>query len=341
MASIRDIAAKTGFSVSTISRALNQYDDVKPATRELIIQAAEELNYFPSAVARGLVIKKTFTIGLFFGDQVNSGFDHPFFLEVLSAIRKKAGDAGYDLVIFANTNKKKSTYTSLCRERGVDGVFLVLTGEGKKKTETITELQDSGIPCVAIDLPLDGSRATYVESDNYHGAKAAVTHLLQSGHRQIAYIDGDDISKVSVDRLGGYKAALQESGITPDPELIVPGYFDENSTRGAVRQLLDTDKNVTAIFAASDEMAITAIDELHRHDKHVPEDVSVIGFDDLAEAERHDPPLTTVRQNRYEMGSAAISILTKLIDEPEYEPAPAVLPCELIVRASTSPLFND
>ncbi|HET7616584.1 MAG TPA: LacI family DNA-binding transcriptional regulator, partial [Bacillales bacterium] len=262
MTSIKDIARKAGVSVSTVSRALNNYHDVNERTREKIVKIAAEMNYFANAMAKSLVQKRSYTIGLFFGDQVNSGFDHPFFLEVISAVREVAGNAGYDLLIFTNSHKTTATYTTLCRERGVDGVFLILTGEGKKKNEHLIELQESGIPCVAIDLPLEGKRCSYVESNNFLGAKKAVHHLAELGHRKIAFIGGDEIGKLSFDRLYGYRTALQECGIQEDPALVELGYFDVERAKRITRTIMESQSGVTAIFAASDLMAIAAIEVL-------------------------------------------------------------------------------
>ncbi|GGE15630.1 LacI family transcriptional regulator [Marinithermofilum abyssi] len=337
MSSIKEIAKKAGVSVSTVSRALNNYTDVNQNTRKKIIQIAQELNYFPSAVARSLVTKRSYTIGLFFGDQVNSGFDHPFFLEVLSAVRKVAGDAGYDLLIFTNLHKKKATYTTLCRERGVDGLFLILTGDGKRKNEQLIELQESGIPCVAIDLPLDGERCSYVESNNFLGAKKAVSYLIKLGHRKIALIGGDEVGKVSFDRLNGYRAALIEAGLEYDPQLVRYGCYSADQAKEATEALVSENRDVTAILAVSDVMAIGAIQRLTELGWSVPDDISVVGFDDIREASTNKPSLTTVRQCKYEMGSEAIRLLMKTIEDVSYRPSPVVIPCELIVRDSTAP----
>lgn len=334
MSSIKEIAEKAGVSVSTVSRALNNYQDVNAKTREKIMDIASQFNYFPNAIAKSLVKKKSYTIGLFFGDQVNSGFDHPFFLDVISAVREGAGNAGYDLLIFTNIHKERSTYTSLCRERGVDGIFLILTGEGKKKNEQLIELQESGIPCVAIDLPLEGSRCSYVESNNFLGAKKAASHLLKLGHQKIAYIGGDEISKASFDRLHGYSAALNEAGIKADPNLVNLGYFSPLKAKEITGEVLSNFRDVTAFFAASDLMALSVIRFLNNEGYQVPEDYSVIGFDDIEEAE--SAKLTTVRQHKRKMGSEAIQLLMEIIENQSFNPAPIVIPCDLVVRGSSS-----
>jgi len=340
MASIKEIAERAGVSIATVSKTINNYPDVNPKTREKILKIAKELNYFPNAVAKSLVQKKTNTIGVFFGNNVNSGFDHPFFLDVISAVREVAGNAGYDLLVFTNKNKERATYTTLCRERSVDGVVLLLTGEGKKRTEQLVELQESGIPCLAIDIPLESERCTYVESDNYSGAKTAVRHLIELGHRRIALIGGDEISKTSYDRLRGYQDALMEHQIGVDPGLIRLGYFSKERAKEEAMSLLEQKPDISAFFAVSDEMAIAVMQAVQSLGRRIPEDISVVGFDDIKEAEYTAPPLTTIRQDKYGLGSQAASLLLQIIDNPEFPCQPVTLPCQLIARGSTAPFLR-
>lgn len=337
MTSIKDIAKLAGVSISTVSRTLNNYPDVGPKTREKILKIAEELNYFPNAVARSLVQKKTHTIGVFFGNNYNSGFDHPFFLEIISAVREVVGNAGYDLLIFTNKNKERATYATLCRERSVDGVVLLLTGEGKKKNDQLVELQESGIPCIAIDLPLYGQKCTYVESNNYQGSKLAMDHLASLGHKIIAFIGGDEISKTSYDRLRAYQDGVMESRIGYHPDLVHLGYFSHEGAKKATTNLMTKRPDITAFFVASDEMAFSAIETLNELGYNVPEDVSVIGFDDIKESSFSKPSLTTVRQNKYEMGRVAATMLLEIIDQEDIELVPKTLSCELVIRESTAP----
>ncbi|MFD2612429.1 LacI family DNA-binding transcriptional regulator [Paenibacillus gansuensis] len=336
MVSIKDIAQKAGVSISTVSRTLNNYTDVNPKTKEKIFRIAKELNYYPNAVARSLVQKKTNTIGVFFGNKINSGFDHPFFQDVISAVREVVGNAGYDMLIFTNQKRERGTYTTLSRERSVDGIVLLLTGEGKKRDEHMLELQESGIPCTAIDIPLSGVKCGYVESDNFNGTRAAVEHLISLGHTGIAFIGGDEISKTSYDRLRGYQQALMDHKIGFDPSLITLGYFEKSRAAEETRKLMERGKQITAFIAASDEMAIAAMQTLNEMGYRVPEDVSVIGFDDIREAVYAQPALTTVRQEKYKLGTVAAEVLLNLIDGKDPICQHVVLPCELIVRKSTA-----
>ncbi|MDF2961626.1 MAG: hypothetical protein K0S39_3361 [Paenibacillus sp.] len=333
--SIKEIAKRTGVSVSTVSRALNNYTDVNPETRKKIFSVAQELNYYPSAVARSLVMKKTNIIGLFFGDQVNSNFDE--YLDEINAVRSVAGNSGYDLLVFANINKEHATYTTLCRERGVDGVFLILNREEKKKTDQINELQQSGIPCVTVNFHLEGDRCSYVESNNRQGTKDAVSHLIDLGHRRIGFIGGDTYGKAGVDRVNGYRDALDEAGIPFDPDLVDFGYFTESGAVEAAARLFKRSKNISALFIASDSMAFTVIKTLKERGLKVPEDVSIVGWGDHKESARFDPPLTTIRLERYEQGRLATELLIQMIEDVHCKPKLITLPCRLITRHSTAP----
>ncbi|TVY08833.1 LacI family DNA-binding transcriptional regulator [Paenibacillus cremeus] len=331
--SIREIAKRTGVSVSTVSRALNNYADVNQETRLKIMQVAEELNYFPNSSARSLVMRKTHLIALFCGDQISSNFDA--YIQEINAVRTVAGNAGYDLLIFSNRNKERATYATLCRERSVDGAFLILNREEKKKKDQIAELERLGVPCVTVNFKLDGERCSYAECDNFQGTKDAVLHLIGLGHRKIGFIGGDTYGKAGVDRVNGYISALHETGILLDSQLMQFGYFTENGAREAAKKIMDTVPDVTAIFVASDTMALTVIDILRSRGLQVPEDISIVGFGDTKEGKYAQPPLTTVNLMKYEQGKLATEFLIRMIEDPKEHPAPVTFPCQLIVRGST------
>lgn len=332
MSSIKEVSKKSGFSISTVSRALNGYDDVSLETKEKIMKIANELNYFPNAGARSLVKKTSNLVGVFFGDINNSGFDHPFFLDVISALREELGEAGYDLVIFANKHKGSATFVTLCKERSVDGVILLLSKTSKRFTKEMKELKESDIPCVAIDVPILGKRCSYLESNNYEGAKKAVTYLIENGHKKIGLIGGDDISKLSFERLRGYKDALLESDLEINPEYIQESTFSLEKAAEITRDFVKL--GLTALFVVSDEMAEVVIKTINLLGKSVPEDMSVVGFDDIKEAMYFRPPLTTVRQQKYEMGRYATKELVKIINNKEHVCRAIELPCELVIRDS-------
>lgn len=337
MSSIREIAKLAGVSVATVSRAFNNYEDISEKTKLHIMKIAKELNYMPNAVARGLVTKKTKTIGVFFGDHQNSGLNHPVLRDALSAIRMEAGQYGYDLLIFTHRRlNDSSTYVSLCRERGVDGVIMVVTGPDKHLNGQVLELIESRIPTVALDMPITGKKSTYVESDNLTGARLAVEHLADLGHRAIAMVAGDQISKTSFDRLTGFVEGLKMRNLPIREEWIVYGGYDQQVAREAAYELLRQYPEITAVFAASDLMAFGVIEAGEKLGRKVPQDLSVVGFDDIELAQWFRPSLTTVRQERFDIGTAAIRCLYEIMEKGDIFPRSVTLPTALVIRETTA-----
>ncbi|TBL79169.1 LacI family transcriptional regulator [Paenibacillus thalictri] len=301
------------------------------------MQIAKEMDYVPNVMARGLVKKTTNTIGVFFGDQVNSGFDSPFLSDYFRSIKDIVGEAGYDLLIFSNRNRDTSSYKMICHEKGVDGVILILTGS-KRTDGKIHELHEA-FPTVYIDsLPNDRMRVNFVESDNERGAYEATRHLIELGHRKIAKLAGDQIAKGSFDRISGYKNALLDSGMPYDERFIRYGYFSEETAYRETLELFASDPDITAVFASSDLMAFGVIRALETLGKRVPEDVSVVGFDDIDSAQYFRPPLTTVHQQRFKMGETGSKILLELIKENVGITHHIRIPTQLVVRGSSGPL---
>jgi LacI family transcriptional regulator len=337
MANIKKIAKLAGVSVSTVSKALNGYEDIKAETRNRILQIAKEMDYVPNVMARGLITKTTNTIGVFFGDQINSGFDSPFLSDFFRAIKDTVGEAGYDLLIFSNQKRDTSSYKTICTEKGVDGVILILTGK-KRTDEKIHELHEN-FPTVYIDsLPNEKLRVNFVESDNEGGAFQAVEHLIELGHRRILKIAGDRIARGSFSRIEGYKKALEKHGIAVDNSLIRYGLYSRDEAYKLTIQFFTDKTDVTAVFASSDLMAYGVIDALHDLGYRVPEDISVVGFDDIDSAKYHKPALTTVHQQRLKMGETAAKILLELIRDKDNDGITRhiCIPTQLIIRESTA-----
>lgn len=330
------MAKRSGVSVATVSRVLNGYTDVSDATRQRVIATARKLDYTPNAAARALVRRRTQLIGvvLFTGEE-HPDLQHPFFLEVLVGLKHSLGAAGYDVLLFAGEepgNGGPHAYARRARHHGVDGV-VVLAVQDVDEPE-LRKLLDSGTPVVAVDLGLAGKRASYVASDNIGGARLAVRHLHSLGHTRIATIVGLAHTKPAADRLLGYRAELQELGLAPRAEYEASGDFYFESGEAAMRELLVLAEPPTAVFAASDMMAVGAIQAIEDAGLHCPEDVAVVGFDDIQLAELVSPALTTIRQDKRELGVAAARSLVQLIDDVDAAPHVAVLPIELVVRES-------
>nr|WP_145405998.1 LacI family DNA-binding transcriptional regulator [Paenibacillus xylanexedens] len=334
MATIKDISQMTGFSITTVSRALNGYSDVSESTRKLIKEAAESLSYSPNGLARGLVMKETKTLGLLVSGMTYKNIDNNFVFEVLCGINDSAANSAYDLILFStNTAKQKmKTYTQLCRERKVDGVIL----QGVKTDDPyLQEVLDSDIPCVLIDVPIDSKYVGFVSTNHKQSAQTAVDHLIDLGHHNIAMMNGYPEAFVSKERYEGYAEAMRNAGISLRSEYVVNGNFTEEEAQQQATELLKAYPEITAIFCASDMMALGVMKAAGELGIAVPHQLSVVGFDDIPTATYFQPPLTTIRQNMYQLGHEAANLLMGMLkseDSPKYK----ILENELVIRSSTA-----
>ncbi|WNB90835.1 LacI family DNA-binding transcriptional regulator [Bacillus sp. NEB1478] len=334
MATIRDVAKKAGVSVTTVSRALNGYSDVNEKTRERIKAIAQELKYSPNLLARSLVMKKTKTIGLLVSGLQIEGSKDNFTYEVLCGVNDCASEIGYELVLLSTNSKKQQekTYNQLCQERKVEGVIL----QGIKTDDPyLEEVLESKIPCILIDIPVEGESVGYVTTDNKAGAKEAVDHLLNLGHRHIGMINGHSKAFVSKERLQGYEMALADRELPFKKEYVVDGAFLEKSAEEKAEELLQNYPEITALFCASDLMAMGAIKAAKKLGKQLPEELSIVGFDNIILSDYCSPALTTIAQNRYQLGYEATILLTNML-EGNKESKIKVLNTTLIKRESTA-----
>ncbi|GAB1794463.1 LacI family DNA-binding transcriptional regulator [Priestia megaterium] len=338
MTTIKDIARVAGVSVTTVSRALNGYSDVNEKTRQKIAAVAKELNYSPNTLARGLVMQKSKTIGLLVSGISRESVKDNFTFEVLCGVNERASTLGYDLILF-NTNtmmQREKTYTQLCRERRVDGAII----QGIKKEDPyLKEVVESDIPCVLVDIPVHSNSVGYVTTDNALGAKKAVEHLASLGHQHIGMINGHEDAFVSQERLNGYREALKKCGLSFRSEWVVSGNFEEKKAEKAARELINRHKEVTAIFCASDLMALGALKACKELGLQVPKDISIVGYDNIVLASYSSPNLTTVGQEVYQIGYQAADLLIEMLEGKETN-MKRYLDTKLIIRESTAKNHN-
>lgn len=305
---IRDVARKAGVGVATVSRVLNNSGYAKPQTRERVLQASSELGFVPSQLARGLVSRSSETIGLIIPDITN-----PFFPAITRGIEDAASGAGYTVFLCNTDNdpRQEELDVQKLRERWVDGIVFVTTTD---RRDLVERLLADGIPVVATDREIGHPGIDSVMVDNVVGAHAACRHLLELGHSRIAHVAGRLQTRTGPDRASGYRWALQEAGIPYDPALVAWGDFTFDSGYRLTQALLAQCPRPTAIFAANDLMALGAMQAAQEAGVSVPDDLSVVGFDDIAIASVIRPGLTTVRQPAYEMGRLAMSMLLERIN---------------------------
>jgi LacI family transcriptional regulator len=338
MTTIQELAAKSGVSVATVSRALNGSPEVSEATRDRILELARSLDYTPSAAARTLVRRRSHVVGVIL--ETGPGHPdllHPFFQEVLVGLKQGAGERGYDLLLFASDEPGNGfggahSYLRRAEHHGVDGAIVMGFSGGD---DDIERLAESGLPCIAVDAVLEGPRSGYVMSENRAGAALAVRHLHDVGHERIATITGTQHTRPGADRLDGYRDELAALGLEPRDEYVVEGDWYDASGYRATRALLELDEPPTAIFAASDLMAAGALRAAADVGLNVPAALAVVGFDDIGLASLITPQLTTVRQDMQALGEAAAEGLGRLIEDPESEPPRTLVPTRLVVRASS------
>ncbi|MDT8862938.1 LacI family transcriptional regulator [Alkalihalobacillus sp. MEB130] len=329
MATIYDIAKKTGFSITTVSKVLNNYSDVSEKTRKLILAAVEELDYYPSSSARTLTTKKSWTIGVVFID--THGMEHPFFNAVIESFRKKAEKSGYDLLFASNQiGNDPKTYIDHFQYRGVDGVVIFCSVDGDPEIEKLIK---SKIPTVLIDL--ESRESSVVYSDNEYGSHLAVEYLHSLGHEKIAHISGHKDLYVAVQRLNGFLNAMRKYNLdVPDDYIVDGGFFHYEGGQKAMRQLLKLKELPTAVYVAGDLMALGAISEIKKNGLNVPEDISVIGFDDIKMVEYTTPALTTLRQDTALMGKTAANLLIDQINNKTKQCMSVKIPVHIIERES-------
>lgn len=333
-ATIKDIAKAAGVSITTVSRALNGYSDVNEKTREKIMQIAQELNYSPNTLARGLVMNKSKTIGLLVSGLNRESEKDQITFSILSGINEAVSEQEYDLVLFStnSTKQREKTYTQLCRERRVDGVII----QGIKTDDPyLNEVVESDLPCVLIDIPIQSEHVGNVTTDNVKGARKAVQHLIELGHKHIAMVNGHSKAFVSQRRKEGYISAMEAANLPVQNEWIVNGSFEEKSAKDAALRLLADNKEITAVFCASDLMALGVMRAAKELGIPIPEELSIVGYDDILLASYTSPPLTTIAQNFFQLGFQASNLLINIL-EGKTEPQVITMGTKLMVRGTTA-----
>ncbi|RCS24254.1 LacI family transcriptional regulator [Phyllobacterium salinisoli] len=332
-AKIKDIARRAGVSTATVSRALSDSSLVAEATRERIRDAARTLDYRPNVAARNLRMQRSMSVLLVVRDVCN-----PFYLDIFKGVEAAARAAGYS-VLMGNTENdpdRAREYFDMLRDGHADGMIL-MTGMLPQDYEQILGGSKARPIVVALEL-IESSDLPNVHIDNRAAAYRAVKHLIDLGHQRIAHISGPMPEFMSSRRREGYLAAMADAGLPVPAAYDLTGDYSLRTGRELCRQLFSYRDRPTALFLANDEMAFGAINELRQLGFTVPDDVSVVGFDDIFLSEAFYPPLTTVSQPREEIGRRAMEMLLALLGGNDAAPSSVELPTCLKVRASTGPV---
>lgn len=328
MVTIDEIAKLSNVSVSTVSKALNGYTEISEKTRSRVIEIAAQLGYMPNATAQSLVRKRSNTIGVVY--EVEYGLKNLFFSGVLEAFRKNVESSGYDILLLSHNTDSGLDYLRHCQSKNVDAVLVVSSGDNQ---ESIKRLCQSSLAVLTLDPYEKSSNSIY--SDSYKSIRRSCKYLYDLGHKKIAFINGSYTNFIGRERLQAYLDFMQEKDLEPM-------YLEDQSNESysyeeghhTMKMIFETFGLPEAVCSVSDLMAVGAINYLSSHGFSVPDDVSVIGFDDLQVCEIVTPKLTTVRQNYEAFGELACQTLLGMIDGKVRTIDPIVVDTEIIVRDS-------
>jgi len=330
----QQIAEEVGISRTTVSLVLNDVPDVhiSPETRQRILEVAGRLNYYPDAAARRLASGKTCTIALVWHRGPDQTYRDAFLPGILQGITRAARHYGYHVLFHPiEPDESNGDYVELARSRHTDGIIL----SGPRTDDThLLDLHREGFPLV-LQGQLPGSNIPSVDVDNIHGAKAAVEHLLALGHRRVGTITNAPLTYISSrQRLEGYRQALEQASLPYNENLVQYGNFDEESGVVAIETLLELDNPPTAIFVASDMVAMGALRALHDRGLRVPEDIALVGFDDITAARFITPTLTTIHVPTFGLGWSAAELIIRIIEQDTPDKTQILLDTELVIRDS-------
>lgn len=330
-ARIKDIARYVGVSTATVSRALSDSDLVAEPTRSRIRDAAEQLNYQPNVNARNLRLQKSMAVLMVVRDVSN-----PFYLEIFKGVEATARAAGYSVLMgnAENDLERELEYFDMLRAGHADGMIL-MTGKLPRDHALLRDGGRGQPIVVALEL-IEDAPLSHVQIDNEAAARKAVRHLIELGHARIAHLSGPVPEPMSVLRRQGYRNAMAEAGLEVPLGYEPIGDFSLRSGQEKCRELFVHDVPPTAVFCSNDEMAFGLINELRNLGHKVPEDVSVVGFDDLFLSEAFHPSLTTISQPRVEIGERAMSVLLDVMSGRRQEPKIFEMNAELKIRGSTA-----
>jgi LacI family transcriptional regulator, galactose operon repressor len=310
---IKDIAREADVSYATVSRALNNKYGVKPATKARISDIAKRLRYSPNAIARGLVMRQTHTLGLILPDITN-----PFFPEVARGVEDFAQENGYS-VFLCNTNwerRRESDYVGLLAEKRADGLIIAPVSSN---AEALEREFPRDMPVVYVSSVPTGTRRSCVAIDNIRGGHLATTHLIENGYRRLGFIGAMEESQAVDERLEGFRRAHREAGRALSEQFVHLGHFRRETGYDVMRKMIDSDDYPDAVFAENDIIALGVIQAVRDAGLAVPGDVAVVGFDDIQLAAYREIGLSTVYQPKYEMGRMASGVLLEGILGPEVE----------------------
>jgi DNA-binding LacI/PurR family transcriptional regulator len=336
---IKDVAKLAGVSPSTVSRVIAGNAKISTATRKKVLEIMEELGYHPNMNARSLVIKNTETLGIIMPRSAESAFLNPFFPEVIRGISVFAQKNGYSILMSTarNASEEKDAVVKMVQGKQVDGVILL---QSRVSDTLISYLKEQEFPFVVIGRPKEKNVA-YVDNDNRSAAREATAYLIERGHRQIAFLGGSLEYMVTYDRLEGYRQALEEAGIPFMEEYVFQGDFLEEGGYQAVKQMLAREMRPSALLVTDDLMAFGVISALNEMGYAVPDDVSIVSFNNVPLARVSTPPLTTIDIDIYQLGYKGAQLLFDRIQNADLSVSYTMISTKLIERQSVKDVRSE
>lgn len=330
---IKDIARKAGVAHSTVSLVMNDREHVSPKLREKILKIANDMGYMPNMVARSLISKKSSTVGVVFPENPHF-FTITYFLMIIEGIQNACKKYNRALMFFSLDQTKGESYYQISRKWLIDLMIIMNVDYTRDISKDIQDLRDNGIYFSFLTKYLGKEKVNSVCVDNFEGVRIALEYLASQGHKRIGFIAGNPNSADGPERSQAYKALSRKYGFDQDDELTVQGDFTFESGEREMPKLLTLKKRPTAIFAASDYMAIGAMRVIKSQGLSIPKDIAVMGFDNTLEAAYVEPSLTTIRQPLQEMGEKAVDLAIRSMNDENFEPQTLALKPELMKRQS-------
>ena len=312
MVTIKDVSKRSGYSVTTVSKALNNYSDISEATKKKILELCDEMGYVPNLSARSLITQKSYTIGIIFEEITGVGLQHPFFSKIMESFKNAVEAQGYDIMFLSNKmGSKNGSYLEHAKRKNVEAILVIC---GEFNSDEMQALYKSNVPLMLVDFIND--KVCNITSNNLQGVDQAVKFLKDLGHTKIANIYGGEYLYIGSHRKQAFERSMEKYGLEVKDEFQVSGeLFSKENGYEAMKHVLELEEQPTAIFCASDMLAIGAIQAIREAGKSVPEDYSIVGFDGIDLGQLISPRLTTIRQDSRKIGKISANTLLQMIND--------------------------
>lgn len=338
VATIKDVALMANVSPSTVSRVLSNSSRISESTKRRVREALAALDYHPNLFARGLVTNSTGAIGILIPPGMTEFFANPFFAEWMSGVAEVSRQHGFDTVLSTSARGEEEVLDRMVRGKRVDGILLL----GSKRNDPVTHrVIEMGFPSVLLGRPADDVPISYVDNDNIQAAYEATQHFIELGHERIGFLGGASELVVTMDRVCGYRKALEDAGIEPDARLEVSSFFLEQGGYLGMMRLLAMPERPTAVLASDDVLAFGGMRAAAELGFQIPNDLAIVGFNDIRLAEIANPSLTSVRVHMHELGVDSAELLLRQIRNDLTTSQSQIVKTELIVRHSCGANLRD